>query len=195
MPRLVFLRPRFLRNLCFRSAKALVNIIAMSCWLRFGVLLFLGRLSSIWLAMPQKVFVLLRFFRDLCSFRIAMGHRVKFTARISSEPLIANHVDAPIGMDPFPVVKAPQPNRITGYPDVSGSQVEISVADDTNKLDAVPDVGVRNLHDRCCDFNDWWRDRNDRRRDHHWRNSHDPIWLDDTAGHQYQPACQCDQDT
>jgi hypothetical protein len=86
---------------------------------------------------------------------------------ISSKTIIANGMDAPIGMVSFPSTETLQPDWITGQPDVARPQIEIPVADDADKFNAIPDIGVWNL--------DFWR------RDGHnnWRNGsryHNGCW-------------------
>ena len=88
----------------------------------------------------------------------------KVAVGISSKTIIANGMDAPIGMVSFPSTETLQPDWITGQPDVARPQIEIPVADDADKFNTIPDISVWNLDYWRCDFDGWRRDGHNNRR-------------------------------
>ena len=64
-------------------------------------------------------------------------------AAASVASFIANGVVAPIGMAAFPPVKAIEPPRLADQPASARPQIHIPTADEANKFEAVPNIGVR----------------------------------------------------
>jgi hypothetical protein len=103
---------------------------------------------------------------------------------IFSETIIADGIGSPIRVTSFPSMKTIQPEWITDQPDITRSQVEILVTNETDVFVTIPDVTVRNhywLHRRRSHYH-WCRSHD------HWCGSHDyglerypPIWLNYTA--------------
>jgi len=76
-------------------------------------------------------------------------------------------------MEAFVVVEAPEPDRIARYPDIAGSQVDITAAHETDKFDAVPDVSIRDEdYDRIGCYNNRRRSNDDGRRRRLWSDHH-----------------------
>ena len=138
------------------------------------------------------LFIFLRLRRGL--LRLAMGglslaivsvmHWHNTAVGIISETNIASGVASPIRMVSFPSVETLQPDWITGQPNITGSQVKIRAANDTDEFDTVPDVAVRNLDYRWRDLNGWrWRSHDHwcRSRNYQWLKSHCSIWINYTT--------------
>ena len=107
-----------------------------------------------------------------------MSHWLNMSVGVFPETIIANSVVSPIRMVPFPSMETLQPDRVTGQPDIAGSQIEIRATNDPDEFDTVPNVTVRNHY--------WLH----RRRSHHHRcrscnyqrlKSRCSIWINYTA--------------
>jgi hypothetical protein len=90
-------------------------------------------------------------------------------------------VHAPIGMDAFIIVEMRDPNLVACNPDIAGTQIDISAADETDEFETVPDIRIRDEYDgRGLHDNRWWR----------WhRSNYYRSWSDegDSTGFNYAP--------
>jgi hypothetical protein len=101
---------------------------------------------------------------------------VKMSMAIVSVMIIANGVVSPIRMTSFPSMETIEPEWVTDQPDVTKSQIEILVPNETNIFVTIPDVTIRNHYwSRCFSHNYWCRCN------HHWCERHPPIWLNYTT--------------
>jgi hypothetical protein len=87
------------------------------------------------------LFVLLRC--SLC--RLTMPW-LNMSMGVFSVIIIVSGMVAPIMMVSFPSMETLQPEWFTDQPDITRSQIEILVPNDTDEFDTIPDVSFRN-HD------------------------------------------------
>lgn len=116
------------------------------------------------------------------AFRCASGGIVP--KAVSSETVVANgQMSSPIRMEAFPVVETRQPDGIASEPDIAGTEVKTGVPDESDVFDPVPNVGVRNFHNRCGSrsYHYGWRRGCHR---HNWRTDVYPPGSHDAARNQ-----------
>ena len=70
--------------------------------------------------------------------------RMHVPASIHTVMRINDGVCVPVGVDSFPLMETPQPNRIARKPVIAGAQIKILRPDDTHILVTIPDVRIRN---------------------------------------------------
>src|ERR1700733_3818465 len=103
------------------------------------------------------LFLLLR-----CNLSRLVMPWMNMSIAIGSETIIANSVFSPIRMASFPSMKTLQPEWFSDQPDITKSQIEILVTNETDVFVAIPGVTVRNhywprwfSHDYWCHIHRW----------------------------------------